>query len=216
MGKKPELREKLQLMGTQNLSDVELLSLILSTGTKRRPVKTLATQLLNLFPIKKIHLQSTKDLMKQGGIGLARASKIVAAIELGRRNAFPTIDKVTSPLSVLPYVRKIRNKKKEYAMCLYLNARSEIVHTEIVALGGLNYIFLEPRNIIAPALTLPATSIILAHNHPSENIKPSLADKKTTKKLVQATKILDVELLDHLIITKQAYFSFKEAGLLNS
>jgi DNA repair protein RadC len=214
--KKPKLREKLQLMGVQNLNDDELLSLVLGTGSNKIPVNKLGKKILNLFPIKKIHLNSTKDLIKQGGIGLAKASRIMAAIELGRRNAFPTIDKVTSPTSVLPYLRKIRDKKKEYAMCLYLNARSEIVHTEIVALGGLNYIFLEPRNILSPALTLPATSIILAHNHPSENTKPSLADKKTTKKLIQATKLLDIELLDHLIITKQAYFSFKEAGLLDS
>lgn len=215
VNKKPRLREKLQEMGSRNLNNEELLTILLGTGSTKLPVKKLAKQLLLNFPLNKIHLCEPKQLAKQGGIGLAKASKIIAAIEIGRRNALPIIEKVTSPTEALPYLRKIRNKNKEHIMCLYLNASSELIHAEIVSLGGLNYTLLEPRDVFSPAFSLPATAIILAHNHPSGKIDPSLADKKTTIKLVQASNVLGVQLLDHLIVTKQAYFSFKEAGLLN-
>jgi DNA repair protein RadC len=213
--KKPKLREKLQRMGSKNLSNEELLAILLGSGSAKLPVKKLAKKLLFNFPLNKIHLCDPQQLSKQGGIGLAKASKIVAAIEIGRRNALPTIEKITSPAEALPYLRKIRSKNKEHTMCLYLNASSELIHAEIVSLGGLNYTLLEPRDVLYPAITLPATAIILAHNHPSGKTNPSLADKKTTKKLIQVSSLLGIKFLDHLIVSKQAYFSFKEAGLLD-
>ncbi|MCC6711119.1 MAG: DNA repair protein RadC [Candidatus Pacebacteria bacterium] len=213
---KPQLREKLKRFGSKNLTDTELLAILLSTGTSKFSVQKTAHHLLQQYPLKKLHLQNLNELSKLKGIGLAKASKIITALELGRRNTLPTTDKITSPQSVLPYLRTIRHKKKEFALCLYLNALSEIIHSEIIALGGLNYILLEPRDILFPAVHLPATSFILAHNHPSNNPEPSLADKKTTQKLVEAGNLLGIELLDHLIVTKQAYFSFKEAGLLKT
>lgn len=216
MKTKPQFREKLKRFGPKNLTDQELITIILSTGTTNFPVKKTAKNLLQQFPINKLHLQNLDEISQLKGIGWVKASKIVAAIELGRRNALPATDKITSPHSVLPYLRTIRNKKKEFALCLYLNALNEVIHNEIIALGGLNYILLEPRDVLFPAVHLPAANFILAHNHPSGSFEPSLADKKTTQKLVEAGRLLGIELIDHLIVTKQAYFSFKEAGLLNN
>lgn len=216
MKNKPQLREKLKRFGAKNLTDAELLAILLNTGTSSFSVEKTANNLLKQYPLRKLHLQSISEVSKLKGLGFAKACKVIASLEFGRRNALPTTDKITSPQSVLPYLSTIRNKKKEFALCLYLNALAEIIHSEIIALGGLNYILLEPRDVLFPAVHLPASSFILAHNHPSGNVEPSLADKKTTEKLAQAGKLLGIELIDHLIITKQAYFSFKEAGLLNS
>lgn len=211
---KPKLREKLELFGAKNLTNSELLAVLLSSGSKQLSVKKTAQTFLRKFPLKKLQLLKPSELVKHKGIGLAKATQIIAAIELGRRNALPIVDKITSPASVLPYLNKLRTKKKEFAICLYLNALSELIHSEMIALGGLNYLLIEPKDILYPAITLPAASFILAHNHPSGSNKPSLADKKTTKKLQQLSILLGVNFLDHLIITKKAHFSFKEAGLM--
>lgn len=213
---KPKLREKMQRMGVENLSNEELIAILLGSGSTKLPIKKLAKNILKQFPLNKIHLQSIKKLTKITGIGFAHATKILASIELGRRNTFPSLEKILSPTSAIPYLHKIRFKTKEHTMCLYLNARSELIHTEIIALGGLNYTLLEPKDVLGPALTLPATAFILSHNHPSGNTNPSLADKKSTEQLLKASQLLGVQFLDHIIITKQAYFSFKEAGLLKS
>ena len=213
---KPKIREKLQKMGVENLTNEELLIILLGSGTPSMPVKKLARKILHQFPPNKIHLQSIEKLTNISGIGFAHATKILASIELGKRNSSPSLEKIMSPTSVIPHLHKIRHKTKEHTMCLYLNARSELIHTEIIALGGLNYTLLEPKDVLEPTLTLPATAFILSHNHPSGNTKPSLADKKSTEQLLKASQLLGVKFLDHIIITKQAYFSFKEAGLLKN
>ncbi len=211
---KPKLREKLELFGARNLTNNELLTILLSTGNKQLSANQTAQTLLKKFPLKKLQLLKPSELAKNQGVGIAKASQIISAIELGRRNALPVTDKITSPATALPYLNKLRNKQKEWAICLYLNALSELIHSEMIALGGLNYLLLEPKDLLYPAITLPAASFILAHNHPSGSTEPSLADKKTTQKISQVCQLLGVNFLDHLIITKKAHFSFKEAGLM--
>lgn len=211
---KPKLREKLELFGARNLTNSELLTILLSTGNKQLSANQTAQRLLKKFPLKKLQLLKPSELTKHQGIGIAKASQIISAIELGRRNTLPVTDKITSPATALPYLNKLRNKQKEWAICLYLNALSELIHSEMIALGGLNYLLLEPKDLLYPAITLPAASFILAHNHPSGSTEPSLADKKTTQKINQVCRLLGVNFLDHLIITKKAHFSFKEAGLM--
>ncbi|MFZ5437622.1 MAG: RadC family protein [Patescibacteria group bacterium] len=211
---KPKLREKLELFGARNLTNSELLTILLSTGNKQLSANQTAQRLLKKFPLKKLQLLKPSELTEHQGIGVAKASQIISAIELGRRNALPITDKITSPTTALPYLTKLRKKQKEWAICLYLNALSELIHSEMIALGGLNYLLLEPKDLLYPAITLPAASFILAHNHPSGSTEPSLADKKTTQKISQVCQLLGVNFLDHLIISKKAHFSFKEAGLM--
>lgn len=213
---KPKLREKLKKLGVTNLTPQELLTILLGTGIKGTPSSKLAALILKNFPLREFQTLTVPKLMALPGLGLAQAAKILVSIELGRRNALPPSEKIMTPEAVLPYISDIRTKTREYAICLYLNARSELLHQETVALGGMNYSMLEVRDILAPALTLPALACILVHNHPSGSLEPSAADLTTTRKIEEACDLLGIHFLDHLIVTHQSYFSFKQAGLLGS
>ncbi|NCN45213.1 MAG: hypothetical protein COU63_04505 [Candidatus Pacebacteria bacterium CG10_big_fil_rev_8_21_14_0_10_36_11] len=212
---KPRLREKLKAMGLSNLTDQELCTLILGSGTKRCHVKTLAKKFLQKFPLQNLHQTPVKELTQLAGIGTAKATKLLAGVELGRRNALPPIQKILSPNQALTHLQDLRDKTKEHTVCLYLNARSELLKIETVAIGGLNYSLMEPKEILSSALTLPAAAFILAHNHPSGNANPSDADKDSSQKLLKVSEQLGIRFLDHLIIAKQTHFSFQEAGLLS-
>lgn len=210
--KKPQIREKLVKVGVKNLSDEELISLVLVSGDTKVAVSSLAKQLLATFPLEKLSSQSVKKLTKISGIGVAKATKIMAAVELGRRSLQPKRERVVNPLSVLNHVDHIRRKSREHTICLYLNGRHELLQQETIAIGGLNYSLIEARDVFGPALSLPAASVILIHNHPSGSIQPSEEDLFVTNKLIQAGGLLGVTLLDHLIVTKNSYASLREMG----
>jgi len=210
--KQPTIREKLSKVGVKNLDEVELLTLILASGGKQGSVLQLAKQVLKVFPLAVLHRPSLAELIKISGIGIAKASQITAALELGRRNAQPSRERLVNPRSVLAHVSSIRGKRREHTICLYLNGRHELLHQETVAIGGLNYSLLEPRDVFSPALRLPASSVIVVHNHPSGSIRPSKEDLHVTKKLLQAGELLGVNLLDHLIVTKNQHASLREMG----
>ena len=211
---RPTIREKLRSFGPQNLNNEELLALILGSGTLNVSVIQLATQILHRFPLEMLHQQSLAQLISVTGLGLAKAAQIMAALELGKRNHQPASVQIKNPRHVLPHLEHIRRKRREHTLCLYLNARHELLHKETIAIGGLNYSLLEARDVLSPALRLPAVSIILAHNHPSGSTEPSAEDLSVTAKLAQAGKLLGVTLLDHLIVTKTAYVSLREQGKL--
>lgn len=206
----------MEAVGVANLTNEELLALVLGSGTHGFSAVQLASLVLKAFPLKELHTLPIEKLTALSGIGSAQATKILAGIELGRRNAFPPSEKIITPATVLPHVSHIRQKTKEHTLCLYLNARAELLHVETIAVGGINYNLLEIRDVVAPALTLPAVSCILVHNHPSGTLEPSSADLLTTTKIQGACEFFGVHFLDHLIVTKKAYFSFKEAGLLEN
>ncbi|HCR81290.1 MAG: repair protein RadC protein [Candidatus Pacebacteria bacterium GW2011_GWA1_46_10] len=214
MKHRPNIREKLRSFGPQNLSNQELLALILGSGTLNLSVIQLAAQILRQFPLAILHQPSLKKLTTISGLGPAKAAQIMAALELGKRNHQPTPTPIRNPHSVLPHLEEIRRKRREHTICLYLNARHELLHKETVAVGGLNYSLLEARDVFGPALRLPAVSIILAHNHPSGSTKPSQEDLSVTDKLAKAGTLLGVTLLDHLIVTRTAYTSLREQGKL--
>lgn len=212
--KQVKVREKLRFFGAENLTNVELLAVVFGSGQLNLPVMQLAAAVLAKFPLTNLHRQSLLKLQTIHGIGPAKAAQLMAALELGRRNQQPVSHPIKNPTAVLPHVDAIRRLHREHTVCLYLNARHELIHQETVAVGGLNYSLLEARDVFAPAIRLPAVSIIMVHNHPSGSNEPSQEDLTVTNKLAEAGKLLGITLLDHLIVTRRSYCSLREKGKL--
>jgi len=208
-------REKLSRLGAQALKDEELLSVLLRTGYAGKNVFELSKEILKKFPDGKLFLLPYKELAKIKGIGPAKAAELCCAAELAKRylgaDPFPQI---TKPSDVLSALQDIANRKKEVFVVVYLNGRNKIVHKEEISVGTLNASLVHPREVFEPALKHSAASIILAHNHPSGQSVPSSDDFAITKQLCDAGKIMGIEVLDHIIISANGYFSFKDNGKL--
>jgi DNA repair protein RadC len=208
-------RERLDVLGISNLTEPELLAIILTSGTKKKNVLTVAKQLLREFPLDALLTASLGDLSKVDGIGKVKAGKIMAGIELGKRALVATsLHVVLTPKEVLHEVKDIENLKQEHLIALYLNARHELLQKQTISVGSLNQAIIEPRDIFSYALLLPSPFIILVHNHPSGDPTASEADIKFTKRLVEAGNLLGIKIIDHIIVTAKDYSSFKEANVL--
>lgn len=204
-------REKLALLGIENLDNSELLALIIGSGTRKHNALALSKNILKKFPKKKLQNLVLDDLSNIDGIGNALASKILASIEIGKRlSQDSAIHRISSPEDVIREVSEIRSKSQEYLIALYLNARHELVEKQVISIGSLNQNIIEPRDIFAHALTTPCRFVILTHNHPSGDVSPSEDDLKFTSRLIKASEILGIQILDHIIISKRDYYSFKE------
>jgi DNA repair protein RadC len=206
-------REKLFQKGAQNLSDAELLGLLLGTGTKKQNAVKLAELLLKEIPLQKLATLPQEKLQETSGIGIGKAARILAALELGQRIFSPvSLQKVILRTyeQILAECRDLAEKNQEQLLALYVNARYELIQKEIIALGSVNALRIEPKEIFAPALLTPCTTIILAHNHPSKNPSPSEDDIQFTRRVQEAGELLGVHLFDHLIITSTTYFSFRD------
>lgn len=213
--KKP--REKMLELGSSNLMDHELLSIILNTGCRRKSVLALSLELLEQHPLAKITTVKLTQLSKIKGIGQAKACKIKALAELSQRlNQANNLIKLNQPEKVFHHLSKTAKAKQEHTYVFYLNGRQELLQKKLIALGSLNQTLIEPKEILAPALCLPASSLILAHNHPSGDPTASQADIIATNKLLQAAQLMGVQLMDHVIIAQNKYFSFRERGLLTA
>lgn len=207
-------RERLISTGLKNLTDPELVAIILGSGSQKRNALKLARQVLILLEKKDFQVK-LDDLTKLYGIGQIKATKILSLIEFGRRQFGPQpVNRILKPTDVLPEVKQLRTSQREHLIGLYLNARYELQAKETLAVGSLNHQQLEMRDILAKAISLPSRCILLVHNHPSGNPQPSEADLITTKKIKKACQLLGIELLDHLIITRNNCLSFKEEQLL--
>ncbi|MEM5875673.1 MAG: DNA repair protein RadC [Candidatus Aenigmatarchaeota archaeon] len=210
-------RERLVKYGESALSLQELLQIILRTGNKGESVVTLAQKLLAHFGnLQKLKEASIEELMSIKGIGLAKAVQIKAALELGRR-AEITLErkqkKIISPQDVFKLMKsKLKDYSKEHFYIISLNSRNAIISE--ISIGTLNASLVHPREVFAEAIRQRANSIILVHNHPSGDPTPSKDDIKITKKLKEAGKILGIEVLDHIIITRNSYSSFKNKNLM--
>lgn len=211
-------REKLSLKGKAALSDAELLAILLGSGTVSVSAVDLAKQILasannNLHELAKLSL---KDLMKFKGIGDAKAITIVSALELGRRrkNSEPQKrTKITASTDVYeimsPYLLDAR---REEFWVLLLNRANEVIRTEKISEGGVSGTVADPKLIFKAALDHLASSLILVHNHPSGNLKPSQADLQMTQKMKEAGKFLEIPVLDHVIFTDNGFYSFVDEG----
>ena len=213
-------REKLLLKGAATLSDSELLALLINNGHKEKSAVQLAKEILRLGNdnLNELGKLSLKDFQTIKGIGEAKAITIAAAMEIGRRRAGATaLEKsiIRSSSDIAEYVRAmIKDFNYEVFGVLFLNKANKINHFEIVSRGGITGTVADPRVILKRALEEDATSIILCHNHPSGNLKPSRADEELTFKIKEAARFLDIRVMDHIIVSEEGYYSFSDEGNL--
>lgn len=213
-------REKLLQKGKLSLSDAELIAILISSGSRNESAVELSKRILsstrnNLSMLGKLSVQQLMDFK---GIGEAKAISIIAAMELGRRRrteeALEQV-KITSSNSVYELLQPLIGELfHEEFWILYMNNANKIIEQFQISKGGITGTLVDIRIILRKALELGATSLILAHNHPSGNLNPSEADKQLTKKLKTASESLDIKILDHLIVTEKSYFSFADEGIL--
>lgn len=192
---------------------------MLKCGTKDLSVKELANNILkqidNINNLKDINYQ---NLIKIKGIGKAKACEILASIELGKRinNKINNINqiKIYSSESIFNYYKdKLSDKLQEHFYCVYLDTKNHIIKDKLLFIGTINQSLVHPREVFKEAYLLSATSIICIHNHPSGNVNPSNNDIIITKQLKEVGKLLGINVLDHLIIGKDTYYSFNDNGL---
>jgi DNA repair protein RadC len=215
---KPERpRERLQKFGPEALSAQELLALVIGRGIPKKSVMNIAQELLTRFGnIKAISQATIEELSQIKGIGLAKAAQIKACFELGRREDLePEVKNfdIKNPEAVVRAIRAtIKDKAKEHFKLILLNPRNKIIGISTISIGTLNVSLVHPREVFKDAIVHSAASVVLAHNHPSGDTEPSEDDLRVTKKLVQSGKILGIEVIDHIIIGKNDYYSFKARG----
>ncbi|QDO93775.1 JAB domain-containing protein [Formosa sediminum] len=209
-------REKLLYKGQATLSNAELVAILIGSGNKSESAVDLTKRILasvdhNLSALGKL---SIKQLMTFNGIGEAKAVTIAAAMELGRRRRGEDIiklDKITSSASVFEVMQPLLGElPHEEFWIIYLNNSNTILQKQQLSKGGITGTLVDVRLTLKKALELGATALILVHNHPSGNLKPSVADKQITQKLKIAASSLDIKVLDHVIVTEHSYFSFAD------
>lgn len=209
-------REKLLAKGSQNLTDDELLAILLGTGSAKQDVLQVSKNLLKDYPLAKLATTSVAQLSTLAGVGKVKALRIAAAIELGNRIFTPTVLTkivIRSTAEALTQLRDIMEKRQEYLVVLYLNARHELIQKEVIGKGSLSSMLITAKEVFAPALPTPCASLIVAHNHPSGDPTPSDADIAFTTQIHEAGNIMGIVMLDHLIVTSSGYFSFRENKL---
>jgi len=208
-------REKLEKYGPEKLSNSELLAILLRTGGKGLNAVELAKKILGKFSGNGLAKAKARELKNNFGLGSAKACEIVACFELGRRLLKNKKSQIyLTPKDVWQELKDIRDNKKEHFVIFFLDARNQEIKREIISVGSLNANLVHPREVFEPAVRHTAAQIIIAHNHPSDDEKPSEEDKKITKRLADSGKILGIDIIDHIIVTKNNYFSFKENNLI--
>lgn len=213
-------REKLLYKGKAVLSDAELIAILIGSGTRNESAVELCKRILqqNNNQLHQLQKQSVQQLMQFKGIGEAKAITIVAALELAKRlqlSDVKELHKITSSADVCKLMQPILGDlPHEEFWCLLLNNSNKVIYKFQLSKGGLTQTVVDVRMLFKTALEHLATALILVHNHPSEQLKPSEADKDITSKIGAAGKSLDIKLLDHLIITRSSYLSFADEGLL--
>jgi DNA repair protein RadC len=206
-------REKLALKGTEALSDTELLAVLLGSGVKGRDVFRVARDILRQYDAGNEN-PGIRDLISVDGVGFAKACQILAAFEFARRRLIKETVVVQKAKDVLPLISHIAAKKQEYFLCISLNGANEVIGNRVITVGLLNSNQVHPREVFVDAISDRAAYVILAHNHPSGALKPSADDISTTRQLVESGKILGISVLDHILVTRKGYLSFKEKGLM--
>lgn len=210
-------REKLVKKGAKALKKEELLAILLRTGLKGKNAIEVANDILAKYGDKKLLDVSYEELRNMRGVGPTKAIQILAAIELGSRLFKEKTEKevyINSPEDVAKEIGHIKENKKENFIVLYLDARNKLIYKETVSIGTLNANLVHPREVFEPAIRYLAAQIVLAHNHPSGDPKPSEDDVEITKRLVESGKILGIDVVDHIIIAKTNFVSLKEKNLV--
>ncbi len=213
-------REKLLSNGAESLSNSELLAILIHNGSREKTAVDLAKEILKLGKdnLNELGKLSIKELTKIKGIGEAKAITIAAALELGRRrHGSDPLNKlvIKSSADIANYLKtKLKDYRHEVFAVLFLNRANKVNHFEIISEGGITGTVADPKIILRTALEQNATSIILCHNHPSGNLKPSRADTELTAKIKGAAALLDINVPDHIIVSEDGYYSFADEGLI--
>jgi len=207
-------REKLFEKGANALKDYELLAILLRTGYQGKNAIEVAKRILKTTPFKKLVKLSINDLVKLKGVGKSRAATITTAFSLAKRLSPKKENVIASPEDIIKLVSNYKNKKREYLIGIYLDARKQLINKKVISIGTLDTNLIHPREVFKPAIQHNAAAVIVVHNHPSGDPKPSLEDRRVTKKLIKAGKLLGIKLIDHLIIANDNYFSFKTHNLI--
>jgi DNA repair protein RadC len=218
MPKRERPRERLQRLGPDALSSQELLALIIGRGISRRSVLDIAHELVRRFgSVHGISKATIEELSAIRGIGIAKAAQIKAAFELAKRQDLeqdiPPYT-VNNPQTLVKAIRAtIQDKAKEHFKLVLLNTRNKVTGIIPISVGTLNASLVHPREVFKEAIHGSAASVILVHNHPSDDLEPSEEDIKLTLRMVEVGNIMGIEVLDHIIITKNSFLSLKSRGL---
>jgi DNA repair protein RadC len=213
-------REKMILKGKEVVSDAELIAILIGSGNRSESAVDLSKRILSKVDnnLNNLARLTVDQLMEFKGIGEAKAVSIITALELGRRRRLEdalALAKVTSSKEVFEILQPLIGElKHEEFWVLYLNNSNKIIHKYQLSKGGITGTVVDTRMVFKKAFELSATALIIAHNHPSGTLKPSEADKKLTQKIKTAGETLDIKIIDHLIITEKAYFSFADQNIL--
>jgi DNA repair protein RadC len=206
-------REKLLCKGAQALKDYELMAVLLGSGTQGKDVLQLSRELISLFE-SSFETLDLNALTGIHGMGSARAAQILSAVELCRRYLIKQNRKIASAEDVYELLRDYAGKRQEHFLSLTLDGASHLIEKRLVSIGTLNQSLVHPREVFADAIADRAAGIIVAHNHPSGQLKASREDELVTGRLGEVGKVVGIELLDHVIITKAGFLSLREEGML--
>ncbi len=210
-------REKLIEKGSTSLKDYELMAILIRTGVAGKDVLQVSKEILKKFPTKKLLALDFAEISKIKGIGPAKACQLLASFELTKRalevedNNLPMIACAKDAVAQL---QELRTAKKEHFVALYLNARNQLLSKETISIGTLNASLIHPREVFKSAIDHLAASILIAHNHPSGDCEPSDDDLEVTKRLKEVGKILGIEVVDHVIVTKNGFMSLKNKNFI--
>ncbi len=207
-------REKVKQYGINNVTNKELLSIILKTGTKNINVEDLALSILRKYKLHELKDVTINELTKIKGIGEVKAIELLAAIELGKRINYKTEEKkkkLNNPEVIFQEMRYLFiDKKQELFYCLYLNEKQELIERKLLFMGTVNKSITHPREVFKEAYRLSASSIICMHNHPSNDLRPSKSDIEFTTSLVEIGKLQGIPVVDHIIVGDSSFYSFYE------
>lgn len=213
-------REKLMNQGVSHLSVSELLAILIRTGTKNSSALSLGNKIVSKCgdDLTELHQITLEELCSIEGIGESKACQILAAVELGKRMKQSTVmrkAKLSSPNDVVTFFSaELIESKVEKFIAVLLNTKNEVINWEVISIGSLNASIVHPREVFNRAIKRSAASLIVVHNHPSGHIDPSREDINITKRLFEAGQLIGIPLIDHIIIGRDKYYSFKEENQL--
>ncbi len=213
-------RERLLKYGVENLSNSELLSILLKTGTKDSSVKDIAIEILNsIRNVQDLKNITINNLMNIKGIGEIKAIELIATIELGKRLFLNNMEeekiKLNNPKSIYKSSKYLfYDKKQEYFYCLYFDNKQRLIERKLLFMGTINKSIVHPREVFKEAYLLSASSIVCMHNHPSGDVTPSNEDIELTKALVKVGQVANIPVVDHIVVSNDSYYSFYENDIL--
>ena len=212
---KPDVREKALEHGFSYLFDEELIMLILGSGARGLPVEYMAERIAEVLDDCDFE-DAVENLLRVKGVGQGKALAVAAALELGRRRSNHLRAPIKSPCDIVPFLKNYAVSEREHFLLVTLNGGHEILQIHVITVGTLNRTLIHPREVFTTAMRDNAAAIIVSHNHPSGNCQPSEEDIAVTETLEKVSVIMGIELLDHVIVSRETFFSFLEHKMLNS